>query len=121
MTTRVRSRVLTAKQLVALGACHDQVALFRKTFGASVRVTPARMVKVAPLFDWEWGAWQLLSTQARAAYVAATAPAWAAYDATTVPALAACEAATAQAWAAYKAATAQAWAVAYCNDKQVKE
>ena len=124
---------ITVKQLKKLGACRDQVALFKETFGASAKVTLENCLIAAEAgLDIDWASRRLLTSRQRAAYLAATAPARAVYLATraparaaylaaTAPARAACLAATAparaahkaakaSAWAAYLAATAQAWA-----------
>ena len=105
-----KSRVLTAATLKSKGACSDQVALFRSTFGESVAVTPARARKVAALFDCDWAAQNLLSPEAHKAYRTATATAYAAHEAAAATAYAAYEAATAPAYAAHEAAAATAYA-----------
>ena len=104
--------IITLKQLTDVGACSEQVALFKATFGDSVNVTVARARKVSGLFDWDF-ARRFLDGEGKAAYDAATAPADAAYKASTATAYAAYKAATAPAAAAYKAARATAWASAY--------
>ena len=93
--------IITLKQLTDVGACSEQVALFKATFGDSVNVTVARARKVSGLFDWDF-ARRFLDGEGKAAYDAATAPAYADYKAATAPA-----------YAAYDAATATAWASAY--------
>ena len=104
--------ITTLKQLTDVGACSEQVALFKATFGDSVNVTVARARKVSGLFDWDF-ARRFLDGEGKAAYNAARATADAAYDAATAPAYAAYNAARATAYAAYNAATATAWASAY--------
>lgn len=76
----MKSRILKASTLKELNACLDQVNLFRETWSASVRVTEARMVKVAALFEWSWGARRLLSAPALAEYECVAASAWAEYQ-----------------------------------------
>ena len=101
--------IITAKQLESLGACADQVELFRHLFGARQKVTVALCRKYAANFDWNWAAASLLSPPARKAYEEATAPAWKAYEEAMAPALKAHEEARATAWKAYEEATANAW------------
>ena len=103
------SRTVTLAQLRKAGACADQVDPFRRMFGKSVELTEALAVEHAALFNWDWGAANLLSTPARQAYEAATAPARQAYEAATAPARQAYKAARASAWQAYEAARASAW------------
>jgi cell division septum initiation protein DivIVA len=104
------SRIITAARREKAGACADQVALFRETFGARVAVTVPAMEAVANLFDWEWAAQHLLSAAARAEYARARAPAWAEYERVTAAALAEYERVTAAAWAEYERVRAAAWA-----------
>ena len=102
------SRTLKIAQLK--GACADQRALFRKTFGASVEVTEALAIEHAALFDWAWAAENLLSAPARAEYDKACAPAWAKYDKACAPAWAEYVKACAPALAEYEKVRAPAWA-----------
>ena len=77
------SRTITLAQLRKAGACADQVDLFKHVFGKSVELTEALAVEHAALFDWGWGADNLLSESALQAYEAARATAWQAYEAAT--------------------------------------
>jgi len=70
---------ITAKELETLGACANQVALFRQHFGEEVEITEARCVKYAPEFNWRWIAARWLSAPAQRAYDEAMAPALRAY------------------------------------------
>ena len=127
--------ILTLRQLIDEGACVDQRALFKATFGESVDVTEDLCVQHAQDFDWIWAAYHLLSadqqvvynsalsqaqaaygaalSQERAAYRAAVNQARAAYDAAVNQAGAAYDAAVDQAQAVYSAAQATTWARAY--------
>ena len=112
--------ILTYERLKQAGACRDQLALFKRKYGASVAVTVEAAIEAASEFDWTWArrlldepaqaAYNAATAPARAAYGAARAPARAAYEAARSPARAAYNAAGASAWAAYEAATAPAWA-----------
>ena len=100
-------RLLRASTLVRLGACSDQVRLFRKLFGTQVYVTVSRAEGVADKFDLDWLANRILSASALDEYARATAPARAEYGR-----------AVASAEAEYGRAVAPAWARAYINDKE---
>ena len=89
-------------ELVRVGACKDQLALFKQHFGEGGEVTPAKAVAVAGLFDWHWAVRRFLSPAQRKAYHAATAEASKAYYA-----------AMAEAHKAYRAAMAEAFANAF--------
>jgi hypothetical protein len=116
-------RTISIVDLRAHGACADQLALFRATFGdGPVAVTEANMSRAVEVGLWiEWlahfipapalAAFEAADEQAGAAYNEAYAQAWAAFQAARAPAWAAYEAARAPAWAAYEAARDQAWAV----------
>ena len=69
--------IITAKQLESLGACADQVELFRHLFGERQKVTVALCRKYAANFDWDWAAANLLSAPALNAYEEAMAAAFA--------------------------------------------
>ena len=112
------SRTLTAATLVRLGACPEQVALFRATFGDSVEVTPALTAEHVDAYKWSWAADHLLSHAARDAYRAAMLSASDAYYAAVASASDAFDAAVASARDAYRAAMARAWAEAYVNDPE---
>jgi hypothetical protein len=75
-----KSRILHLKTLQEHGACANQVKLFRKRFGGSIRVTEALCVKVAQDFSFDWGAWHLLTPEALAEYERVEAQAWAEYE-----------------------------------------
>jgi hypothetical protein len=111
-----KSRILHLKTLQEHGACTDQVKLFRKRFGESVRVTEALCVKVAEDFDFDWAAQHLLTpTKAWAEYKRVEAPAWAEYDRVMAPAWAEYERVEALAWAEYKRVRARAFARGYLS------
>ena len=78
--------IITAKKLESLGACADQVALFRKLFGERKKVAVDLCRKHAADFDWDWAARRMLSAPAWKAYNEAAAPAWKAYDEAAAPA-----------------------------------
>jgi hypothetical protein len=71
-----KSRILKLSTLIDLGACPDQVELFRKTFGESVRVTEKLCLSVSDKFAWTWAASYLLSAQRRVEYSRVTGLAW---------------------------------------------
>jgi len=98
----MKSRKITAAQLVRLMACHGQVTRFRKLFGTSATVTEARCRKYAAVFDWGWATSNLLTPTQRKAHTEATDQAWKAYDEDTD-----------QAWKAYDEATALAFCRAF--------
>ena len=102
--------ILTLQTLIDAEACRDQRDIFERRFGQQVDVTPELCVSVAPLFDWEWAAENLLSADAYKAYLDATedAPARKAYLDATAPALKAYRDATAAARKAYRDAAAAA-------------
>jgi hypothetical protein len=87
----MKNQVITAKLLVSMGACHEQVKLFRKLFGTSVKVTLKGCVKAASQFDFNWAAKNLLS-----------APAYAEYQRVRAPAYAECQRVTDAAYAEYQ-------------------
>ena len=112
---------ITARMLRLKGACSPQVELFRSVFPRGARVTLDNLKKAREAgLDVGWivrqqpeekrAAYKAATAPAYAAYEAATAQAWAAYQAAKAPALAAYQAATAPALAAYQAAKAPAWA-----------
>jgi hypothetical protein len=59
-----KSRILKLSTLIGLNACPDQVKLFRKTFGESVRVTERLCLSVIHEFNWCWAGEYLLSVSA---------------------------------------------------------
>jgi len=56
----MNGRILKVAHLEQVGACEDQVELFRKTFGEAVLVTVQLAESVADLFDISWAAQKLL-------------------------------------------------------------
>jgi hypothetical protein len=72
-----KSRILHLKTLQELDACADQVRLFRKCFGESIRVTKALCVKVAQDFNFDWAAQNLLTPAAWAEHQRVAARAFA--------------------------------------------
>ena len=100
---------LTAKDLIATGACSKQVALFRKHFPRGGVVTLAKVMEVAEVFDWDWAAKHLLTPAATAEYDRASAAAWDEYKRARAPALAEYQRATAPAEAEYQRAIAPAY------------
>jgi cell division septum initiation protein DivIVA len=120
--------LLTLDTLRAKNACAGQLAEFRARFGDSVDVTPGLCESVAPVFNWDWAARNLLTASARAEYervrAAAlaeyervTASAWAEYERVTAPALAEYERVRASAWAEHQRARARAFGEAYCGQE----
>ena len=114
--SRRRPIIVTAASLIALGACGDQVAAFRATFGESVTVprrASARRALASRVaearLDCGWYARRVLSPPALRAYDEARAPARRAYDEATAPAQRAHNEARATAQRAYQEATATAW------------
>ena len=114
--SRRRPIIVTAASLIALGACGDQVAAFRATFGESVTVprrASARRALASRVaearLDCGWYARRVLSPPALRAYDEARATARRAYDEATAPAQRAHNEARATAWRAYQEATATAW------------
>ena len=97
-----KSRILHLKTLQELGACANQVELFRKRFGKSVRVTKALCVKVAQDFNFDWAAQNLLTPKEWAEFERAVAAAWAEYKRAVAPA-----------WAEYQRVVASAFAKGY--------
>ena len=104
--------IITAKKLESLGACADQVELFRHLFGERQKVTVDLCRKYAANFDWDWAAANLLSAPACNAYDETEATARKAYQEATAPALNAYDGTGAAAWKAYQEATAEAFAKA---------
>ena len=68
-----QSRSLTLDTLKRLGACRDQLDLFKAAFGRSTPVTPELCLEYADLFNWHWAANNLLSSAAWAEYKKAIA------------------------------------------------
>ena len=59
---------ITLKQLRRLGACINQVELFKATFGAKVEITEAVCKEYGGKFDTNWLAWKLFSPELYAEY-----------------------------------------------------
>jgi hypothetical protein len=70
-------KTITLQTLKDKGACADQVALFAKRFGEQAEVTGSACIAVAPLFNWDWAAQNMLSPAQRKACDAALAEAFA--------------------------------------------
>jgi hypothetical protein len=101
---------ITASRLESLGACLDQVVLFRKTFGESAPLTLDNCkIAAGAGLDIDWAAQRLLKATAWKAYEEARAPAWKAYVEAAAPAWKAYGEAAATAWKAYVESTATAW------------
>ncbi len=69
--------ILSLRTLKSKGACADQVALFKSTFGAQVDVTEALCEAHFDKFNWGWASRYLLTPDARAEYERVVAPAYA--------------------------------------------
>ena len=110
MSKALKYQAVSAALLRKLGACKDQIAVFRVTFGdGDTPITPEMITRAyCAGLDLDWAAEYLLTAPAWKAYKAAMAQAWEAYEAAKAPAREAYEAAMAQTWKAYEAATAQA-------------
>ena len=54
-------KVITLEMLKAKGACRQQRAKFKATFGESVTIDPIICMMVAQEFEWFWGAHHLLT------------------------------------------------------------
>ena len=117
-TNPATSRVLTLATLREKGTCEEQVAIFRKLFGAQVEITEALCVEHARVFSWEWAAEELLSAPARKAYDEAAALADKAYREAVALADKAYDEAIAPAVKACDEAIAPAWARAYITDRE---
>ena len=68
---------ITTHQLVTLKACHEQVVLFRATFGQSTILTKRSLAKAVEAgLDFGWLARSTLKGEHSRAYDEATALAW---------------------------------------------
>ena len=76
---------ITLKQLRLLGACNEQVELFKAIFGKSVEVTYDVIVQYGAQFDIKWLAKKVLSVDKYADYEAKRDPLWADYEAKRAP------------------------------------
>ena len=80
---------ITLRNLKAKGACEEQVALFKETFGQSVEVTEETCDKAVKAgIDFNWASANLLSRTQLAEYQRIEGPAWAEYQRIRGPALA---------------------------------
>ena len=114
-----RPIVVTAASLIALGACGDQVAAFRATFGESVTVprrASARRALASRVaearLDCGWYARRVLSLTAQRAWTEAMAPAlraWTEAMATALRAFQEAEAPALRAWTEATATAQRAW------------
>jgi len=102
-------RTLHINQLRAIGACSEQVDLFRSLFGESVDVTEALCAKHSGKFDWRFAA-KLLSPQGQAEYNRVTGLAWAEYNRVTGLAWTEYDRVTGPARTEYDRVTGPAWA-----------
>ena len=94
---------ITTDQLVTLKACHEQVVLFRATFGDSATLTKRNLAKAVEVgLDFHWLADHTLKGEHWRAYNEAIATAWRAYNE-----------AIALARLAYNEVVASAWFEAY--------
>ena len=70
-------KTVSIRKLKLLGACPQQVGLFRQLFGDRCTVSVDLCVAHAAQFDWSWAAQELLSAPAYRAYDEAKARAFA--------------------------------------------
>ena len=117
-----RNMKISHKTLQDLGACAEQLKLFRSRFGEQeIEVTRALVLAQAQDWEWNWAAGQLLSSAAQAEYYKARAAAWeewskadaavwAEYDKAVAPAEAECDKADAAVEAEYYKTLAVAFA-----------
>ena len=68
-------KTVSLRKLKLLGACTQQVELFRQLFGDRCTVSVDLCVAHAAQFDWSWAAQKLLSALANKAWGEAIAPA----------------------------------------------
>ena len=81
----VKTITITYAQLKKLGACKDQLKLFKARHGSSVKLTRKNVAKKAQGFDINWLARTTLSPSALADYNAKRAPLLADYAAKCAP------------------------------------
>ena len=72
----VKTITITYAQLKKLGACKDQLKLFKARHGSSIKLTRKNVAKKAQGFDINWLARNTLSPSALADYQAKLAPLW---------------------------------------------
>jgi cell division septum initiation protein DivIVA len=102
--------ILTLETLKEKHACEEQLALFHKTFGTSVDVTPELCESVADKFNFRWAVEKLLLPDERDEYKRVTAPALAEYERVTGLASAEYERVMGLASAEYERVKESAWA-----------
>ena len=94
---------ITLRNLKAKGACEEQVALFKETFGQSVEVTEETCDKAVKAgLDFNWASANLLSRTQLAEYDRVQGLARAEYERVQGPALAEYQRIRGPAWAEYK-------------------
>ena len=82
-------KAVTSRFLARLGACEDQLDLFKKVFPRGARLSEASVIKaVEARLDLGWLAAKTLSGLARAEYRKVCALAWSEYEKACGPALA---------------------------------
>jgi hypothetical protein len=101
---------ITLAQLKKLGACHDQVRLFKELFGKSVEVTESVLLEHVSKFDLDWIAGKIFSAPALAEYQKVRDAALAEYEKVCDPAFAEYQKVRAPALAEYEKVCAPAWA-----------
>ena len=104
--------IITANVLRKIGICKDAIPKFLKVFpSGEAELTEKNLLKAAEAdLDIDYFAIRFLLPNQRAAYWAATEPAWEAYLEATAPAWEAYWEETAPAWADFQKAAAPAWA-----------
>ena len=90
---------ITLKELRLIGACEQQVELFKETFGTEVELTVENALRYGALFDIDWIASKVLQGGKLADYRAKCAPLDADYWAKCAPL-----------WDDYRAKCAPLWA-----------
>jgi hypothetical protein len=75
---------ITYQQLVALGACADQLEKFRELFGDSTDIKP-ELAEYASTFDWDWIARKTLPASAQAEFERVRSAAQAEYERVIAP------------------------------------
>jgi hypothetical protein len=109
----VKTITITYAQLKKLGACKDQLRLFKARHGSSVKISRKNVAKKAEGFDINWLARETLSPSALADYIAKRAPLDAGYIARLAPLWADYAAECALPSADYNAECALLWLDAY--------
>jgi len=101
---------ITLKQLRRLGACINQVELFKATFGAKVEITEAVCKEHGSKFDTDWLAAKLFSPELLNEYEAKCAPFLKEYQVKCAPLYAEYQAKCAPLYAEYQAKRDQFYA-----------